>query len=34
MLRLKVEAEVYCETGELAFTLGQGSLDPRDCPGQ
>jgi hypothetical protein len=34
MLRLKVEAEVYCETGELAFTLGQGSLDPRACPGQ
>jgi hypothetical protein len=33
-LRFTVEAEVYCEAGELAFTAGEGPFEPRDCLGQ
>jgi hypothetical protein len=31
-LRFKVQAEVYCEAGELEFIDGQGPFESRDCP--
>jgi len=34
MLRFEVEAEVYCEAGELEFVAGEGLFEPRACPGQ
>lgn len=34
MLRFKVEAEVYCEAGELEFAAGEGPFKQRACPGQ